>query len=159
MPFHKVTRMPDRYISEWRLIKTPYKNRPMTLDRWRELNARNPSAATSLVIDARRLIEITKVESWAIDATDDWVPVATKYQPRAERGGIWWLVGKHDSGRDGVATYDTASKNLEINDVWEGTEAGIIKWYPNGEVGIETARIADVMITRSGADITKVERK
>ncbi len=159
MAFQQVERIDDRYLSEWRLIKTPYQQHPMTLQRWRELNAEDPIAADALVIGTRQLIEITQAESWANDDTDDWEPLRDKYQPLAERGGIWWLVGKHHSGREGVETYNTPSKNLEIGDVWEDTVQNTITWYENDDEGLQRASRADVILTRDGSIITKVEYK
>jgi len=105
------------------------------------------------------LIEISQSESRRIDDTGDWTPVRNAYQPRAERGGIWWLVGKHHSGRAGVETYDTASKNLEVGDVWEDPITGLIKWCPSEEAGISVARLSDVAVMRAGDTIIAVEWK
>ena len=148
----KVQRVADRYISHWRLIKTPHKHEIITLGRWREYNATNPSLAQSLVLDDTKLIDITEREYEA--ALIDTSALKTKYQPPAEQGGIWWLVAFQGA----TETFDTPEKHFQLNDVWEDTVNNKTKWWTDPDNKPETANNANITITRQGTEITKVER-
>lgn len=150
MAYREVTRQSDRYFASYVLLDR------VDLQQWRDLIRLGRLQEARDRLKGRTTIEITESEyDNGADGMETRIAVA-KRPTSLNPNHTWYL----DKSSGGALTVNTASKDLEPDDVLVEPDEGRVWWFDPAFGSVQSYPLSDVQITRDGLNrVTEVKRR